>query len=191
MNSTDALYAVRAKHQGEVLAHCVTRTAFLRHIVADARTRDLFAYWGQSTGVDVVVDEMSALLDAAAHLAGLAHRSALRKHDHAVHLVGPLGSLQRLEEQYERLLAQTQEERARFAIGFVVAELFGTTVDDDVPIRAWLANDLLTIFRWEIAGHVYGERVPLVVGLSPAAGPFRARTQRPNGKGARHERNAT
>src|SRR4051812_43317133 len=103
MDPIDALYAVRAKSEGEILAHCITRTAFLRHVVTDSRTRDLFAYWCESTGVAEVVDEMIALLDAAARRAGLAHRSALRTDDEAVHLLAPLGSLQRLEEQYERL----------------------------------------------------------------------------------------
>ncbi len=160
-------HAIRAKHQGEALAHCVVRAAFLRHVAADARTMKLFAMWGDETGVDAVVADMVVLLDAAARRAGLAHRSELRRPASAIHLAPILGFLQRHEAEYERRLEQTMPARAKQAIGFVVFELFGTVDDDQVPIRAWLATDLMRIFQWSVAAHVYGERVPLIVGVAP------------------------
>jgi hypothetical protein len=159
------LYALRgAKDEG--VAHRITRAAFLRCVGADPRTLALFGFWSDQTGVDAVLDDMIALLDAAARRAGLAHRSALRRQEHASHLLPVLGFLQHHEARYERLLEQTQADRAQQAIGFVVAVLFDTLVDEEVPIRAWLANDLLTMFRWSIAGRVYGECAQLRVGLS-------------------------
>ena len=187
--STNAVYAVRAKHQGEALAHCITRAAFLRYIVADSRTLDLFAFWREQTGVGPVIDDMTALLDAAARRAGFAHRSELRRQENAFHLIPILGFLQQHEEHYERLLAETQEARARFAIGWVVAELYGAVVDEQVPIRAWLASDLLTIFRWDVSGRVYGERVSLMVPRSPTVDAVE-KGQRPQGEGEVQERNA-
>jgi hypothetical protein len=137
-------YALRAERTSDPLKHRICRRAFVQHVVADPRTRSLFAYWGETIGVDAVVAEMVALLDAAAQRAGLAHRSDLRRQENAFHLIPILGFLQQHEERYEQLLTRTGQDRERQAIGFVVAELYGTTIDEQVPIRAWLAKDLLT-----------------------------------------------
>jgi hypothetical protein len=120
---SDVIYAVRAKDQFEAFRHCKARAGFLPHVVADSRTRDLFAFWSQQTGVGAVRDDMIALVDNTAARAGFAHRSALRRQENAHHLLPILGVLQQREEQYERLLVDTQEARARFAIHWVVAEL--------------------------------------------------------------------
>lgn len=182
-------FPIRATRAGDQIAHQRTRGQFLRHVIGDVRTRNQFGCWAEEYGVQAVIDEMIALLDAAAARAGLPHRSALRYQGNAVHLVPILGFLQEREERYERLLDQTRQRREASAIGFVVAGLYGTTNDDAVPIRHWLARDLLAVFRWEIAFRVYGEPGRLRVPVSPTiAAIVKARTPK---KGNHLERNAT
>lgn len=182
-------HAIRATSEGEVVAHAVTRAEFLRHVLADRRTRKLFAMWGETTGVGDVVDQMIDVLNAVARQAGLAHRSALRQREWAYHLAPVLELLQLQEDVYERLLAKTHEVRSKEAIGFVVAELYGMVVDEDVPIRGWLASDLLSIFRWEVAARVYGEIAQLKINRPPTV-DLVPKGQRPKGAAEHLKRNA-
>jgi hypothetical protein len=190
---THAVYAVRARTEGEVVAHCVTRHAFLGHVIADTRTRALFEVWGHSTGLDAAVAELSARLDTAALQAGLAHRSALHGNVDAFSRV-PIAehtALGHLEHYIARLLALTRDERAFFAMGFVIVTLYGTVVDEEVPIRAWLAEDLLTIFDAEITCHIWGERgVRMQVSRPPTTRDVVPKGQRPKRQGEHLARNA-
>jgi hypothetical protein len=185
-----AIYTLDAKHQGQVLAHCITRAAFLRHVAADIRTGDLFAWWGHRTGLDAVLDELSGRLDAAARLAGVAHRSDLHGNETAFNSI-PLDEherLGRLQRQVDSLLAQTQAQRAKDVTGFICGVLYDDT-KDSVPIRAWLGSDLLTIFDARVTGRIWGEVVRLSVPTSPTLNAV-PKGQRPKLHGEHLERDA-
>jgi hypothetical protein len=54
------------------------------------------------------------------------------------------------------LLKDSRSWRQMQAEGFVVAVLYGTLVDEDVPLRAWLADDLVVVFESLVIDRVYG-----------------------------------
>src|SRR5262245_36942312 len=66
-----AIFTVRAKHQGEVLAHCYTRLAFVPHVVADERPQRLFELWRGRIGLHKLIAVVPPILDRAAARAGL------------------------------------------------------------------------------------------------------------------------
>jgi hypothetical protein len=71
------IYTLAAKSEGEVLAHCITRSEFLRHVIADPRTRNTFSFWGNHFGIDPAVERVVPLLDRLAEQVGVARRSQL------------------------------------------------------------------------------------------------------------------
>jgi hypothetical protein len=153
--ATSLIYGVRAKSQGEVTAHCITRAAFLRCIVADARTRALFAQWRHESKLDLVVAEWSAQLDAAAAQADLPDRSALH-HDAAAYDALPASTrlfFAQLEDLRAQRTEKTRAARAPAALLFVDTVLFKSPP----PIRAWLATDLLRLFDADILRDIWGE----------------------------------
>lgn len=164
------VHAIRARSDGERHAHCSTRRAFLVDIVADARTRDLFGYWWASTGVRGSAEALIVALDDAARRHGCP--------DRATFIAGATldqlcpqerDELRRLWAQVEGVLTERQHERCADARGFIVAELYGTLVDEEVPIRGWLAMDLLSIFHAQVVtGLICGQPVRLAVPLSPS-----------------------
>jgi hypothetical protein len=92
----------------------------------------------EQTGVDIVVNEMIAVLDSVAARAELAHRSALRQIDHAFHPAPVLDQLQQFEAQYRRDLAATLSAREQQAIGILKA---GPRDDPDQADRVQPARD--------------------------------------------------
>ncbi|MGH8635796.1 MAG: hypothetical protein ACREUZ_01525 [Burkholderiales bacterium] len=178
-----AIYAVRADTEGHRVYHCIARRAFLNDVITDERTRRLFAYWGELTGIDDNVAEMSARLDAAAQRAGLSHRSEFLTND-TLDAFLPTHELEPLKQRGDQLLEQTLHQRWLHAQGFVVAELYGTVVDEEVPIRAWLASDLLQVFQEELSAKVMGRVTRVHVPLPPAMTHVRKRGQKPKNGGA-------
>ena len=53
------IHTIRAKSEGERIAHQRTRFAFLRHLIVDTRTRNLFARWAFTLGIDEAIDAPS------------------------------------------------------------------------------------------------------------------------------------
>src|SRR5262245_12289795 len=84
MNPPDVMrrmiLAVPANNLGQAHAILYTRHAFVRCIVADARTRELFAQWTHESKLDLVITEWRAQLDAAAERLRLATRAVLLDH---------------------------------------------------------------------------------------------------------------
>ena len=76
MASTRHMHAVRAETDQELQDHLRVRRAFVRDVVTDERTRrQLFAFWGHSYRIDVMVDLLIPILDRAADRAGLETRA--------------------------------------------------------------------------------------------------------------------
>jgi hypothetical protein len=70
------MHAVRAETDQELQDHLRVRRAFVRDVVTDERTRrQLFAFWGHSYRIDVMVDLLIPILDRAADRAGLETRA--------------------------------------------------------------------------------------------------------------------
>jgi hypothetical protein len=189
LRSIEAIFGLRAKHHGEVLAHCITRAAFLRHVSADARTRELFIRWRRESKLDLVVTEWQRELDTAAARAGLAHRSALH-HDAAAYDALPFWTRKYIAElEWLRQLrrGRTLDVRAGQAAEFATVIL--TPAPGLRACRAWLATDLLHIFDAEILRDLWGEPD---VHLDVSAGPLGEvpRGQRPMHQGAHLERDA-
>jgi hypothetical protein len=173
MATTRYAHTVRAVSAQDAQDHTRVRVAFLRDVIPDSRTETLFAYWAHECGLDFL-DQLALNLDTAATRAGLPHRSAFRPlrqsdgvdaRDRLVDALGvALAPALRLLGQIDTRLAESRPARHRFAQGFVVAELFGATTDEAVPIRAWLADDLVTIFDEMVASRIYGTPVRLMAG---------------------------
>src|SRR4051812_19894189 len=76
-DSRHIIQTIRAKSDGEVRAHQLTRLAFLQDVTRDERTRDLYERWGASTGLDGAIAGYAAALDLAAMHADLGPRQRL------------------------------------------------------------------------------------------------------------------
>lgn len=181
---------VDAKNQGEAMRHATTRQQFLYHVTNDVRTLGLFDVWSEMHGIAAIVRRMAKLLDQAAQSAGLDHRAELRRQENAFRLAPLLSVLQRDEERYQQLLERSRLQRLKEALGFSSAVLYGTLVDEDVPIRGWLAHDLTTIYEAGVSLYVYGQRVQLG---RPAVDTLNVvgKGQKPTNDGENLRRNAT
>jgi hypothetical protein len=171
------VHAVRAETDQQVQDHLRVRVAFLREVVRDPRTETLFALWADKYGLVHPIDHLTPILDQAAARAGFADRSVFRsQRSSTTGLFIPVGShtlvdalsatmrvpVLNLMALLDELLVESRPVRLHQAVGFVVAELYGTTIDEAVPIRAWLAEDLVTIFDEMVACRVYGTAARLV-----------------------------
>jgi len=178
MTTADVLYTLRAKHQGEAIAHCKTRRAFLRDVIADERTRTLFASWGAFYGLDEMIGIAQPILDRVAQRSGFADRSVFRtRHDgmersllDAVRHQADRFYLRQLLENIERRLSDTRVLRGGDMPEFIVSRLYRTPSDTAMSIRAWLGSDLLDVFDEEVACQVWGMSSRFLVPLSPVAG---------------------
>jgi hypothetical protein len=186
VDSARIIHTIRAKHQGEVRAHTITRCAFLRCVVFDDRKCDLFESWGQTTGLDTAVELMSVFLDRIAARAGVPHRSSLRGQTAAIQRVVTRTEwehLVRLGQHIDRRLAETLESRTTEMLRFV-------DVLCNRPGRfIWLADDLMTLFEVELRDHIWGTKTRVGV---PDSATLRnvPRGRRPNGQGEHLQRNA-
>lgn len=187
------IYAVAAKSEGEVLAHCITRTQFLKHILVDPRTRNVFSFWGEHFGIDPVVERFSGLLDVVGDdtdvNAASARRAVLQTTLDSLQ-PSTLDFLRECRFELERRLVESLLARTEFLKKWIVEDLFCADAPARVPMRAWLASDLLTVFDAEVRAHVRGDHCRLQVSRPPTLTAV-PKGQRPKGQGEHLERNAT
>ena len=181
------IHTIRAKSEGERIAHQRARLAFLRHLIVDTRTRNLFARWAFTLGIDEAIDEAIDALDDAARHAGLTDRSLLKlpaddRMAPAIYLAATRAAAHCLD-----VVRRTRTPRADEALAFVREEFCST-----IPgprFCTWLPLDLMDIFDAEVVARVLGTTMRLPVELSPAQGTV-PKGQRPKHGGEHIERNA-
>jgi hypothetical protein len=160
-------YILRAETEGDRVKHAIVRMALLKHVGADERTLRLFEYWREKSGIGAITDDMASIVDAAAKRAGLSDRSEFLTNEAADRFL-PSADLRPLKERGDQVIKQFAHSWWTLAQGFIIVELFGRSADDQVPIQAWLAADLVQIFTELERGRVFGApTVPFRVPLSP------------------------
>jgi hypothetical protein len=114
-----SFHVVRAKHRGEVISYRIVRTAFLRHVVADTRTRDLIESWGRTYGVDAAIADVSLGIDLITRVINLPSPVALLTEPDVITAQGICGHIRRLDALMWQRVAETQSERAGDMVRFV------------------------------------------------------------------------
>lgn len=186
LDSRGIIHGTRAKSGGERLAHQAVRLAFLKHVIVDTRTRDLFERWGWATGLDKTIANYVVALDLAALHADLSHRSLLRRGKHRALPPQLSETLVWLANKCDDVLSSTRDARAAEVIAFIRGEL----LEPDTPMCAWLGLDLLDIFDAEVLGHIWDVKMRMPVLPSPVRGRV-PKGQRPKNDGAHLAQYAT
>jgi hypothetical protein len=169
------IYAVRAATAQEVHDHLRVRAAFLNEVLRDPRVGAFFAVWADQYRIDRLITALTPVLDRAATAAGFPSRAALRTRrddDEATWGQRWIAAVPDADERVflsrsmvaiDRLLHTSHRERWQAAQGFIVAVLYRADTDEAVPIRGWLAEDLVTMFDHLVADKLYGTTTTAIV----------------------------
>jgi hypothetical protein len=143
--------AIPAANKYEGVRVMRTRREFVRCVVGDSRTCDLFAQWRGAGKLDLAVSLWSEQLDAAAVRLRLPHRSAFLHDEEA----GKAGA-----RLIRAALRDYQELMRALALGPDVDRFIGSVLyADPPPMRAWLGLALLDAFEADIFNEIFGEVV--------------------------------
>jgi len=170
-----SLHAVRAATPQEAHDFMRVRVAFLNKVKSDSRTIGLFEFWAEHIRFADMIAAVTPVLDRAAARAGLDSRAAFRERpDHseaslfdAIPISDERALISRCLSALNNLMTSTRDERTRHAQWFIVHELYDTSVEAEVPMRAWLADDVIRIYEELAACQMWDTPFRLLVPISP------------------------
>lgn len=163
LSASESMNVLSPRTTADISRHQIARVEFLRHVLADDRTRARYAQWAERNGLNGAVDRLGILLDAAAHQAGGLQRFEMYGN---VAVLATLSAFDQArmasaQEDIDSLLSSHRPALLREAMDFG-ADALG------LPGRwlGWFSLDFLRLFGVELAAHVWGSTI--LAGLGPA-----------------------